>query len=385
MAAGERMASDGASIVSWSDPEETWHQLVACGDAPAAPTGLRVCGQHVECLSADMGFPSCSVQGCRHTWPFDDVQPRVPAIFDNLAVYAPLHTHGPASWGVWFHAERMTAYAEWIATVCGSSHAREDVFDIVARHAQFHHLVEAAITAFELTPACPVSRYAPLCAAGRALAHEPLEELLANAFAFRRALGFVGRRTLECLMDRVRATGAPGYAAFDVAMEPESFAAAEIELMRRRVVTDLDFLLPNEHGRAAEVPVYLWGSEAARRAVAPAARNAVLGPLIGRARYAGRAAGSVSPEARAEVAERYGILKALGEVDHLYAMLFDSLDFDTIAEVRTGLIALARGAPTMAELEPIVLEIGTFERAVRWETMEDALRRSRPAVGADAA
>lgn len=254
-----------------------------------------------------------------------------------------------------------------------------------SRHAQVHHFVEAAITAFELTPACPVSRYAPLCVAGRALAQEPLEELLANAWTFGRALGSVEHRTLECLMVRVRATGAPGYAAFDAAMEPGSFAAAEVELMRRRVVTDHDFLLPSEHGRATEVPVYLWGSDAARRAVAPAARNAVLGPLIGRARYAGQPAGSVSLEARAEVSERYAILKALGDVDGAYAMLFDSLDFDTMAGVRSGLIDWARGASTMAELEPIVLEIGAFERVVRWETMEDALRRSRPPVGADAA
>lgn len=371
----------------WHDPRDLLERLIASGHAPAHLVKFHVCGQHVECLSVDEDFPACARQGCVHAWPFDYVPPVPPPldpeIFDSLAVYLPLHAYGPASWGVWFHAERMVAYADRIAEACASKYAKDDVFDIVARHEQYHHLVEAAVTAFELTPNSGARYLMTRAPVPEGSPREPLEELVANAWAFRSAIGSVERRTLQCVMDRVRAHGSPGYGAFDDAMESEPFAAAEFELMGRHAVPDIEFVRASTHARAKAVPVYLWGAEVARGKVGPAARNAVLGPLTGMARFAGRPSGSVSEEERESVFGRFAILKTLGDLAGAYTMLFDELDFETISEVRTALIDWARAAKDMAELEPIVREIDAFERATRWETIEDAASPSGRSFPAD--
>ena len=220
---------------------------------------------------------------------------RIPA--DAIAFYRPFHLEPVDQWGIYIVINDLMRYLKSLKQSLGTLAAfPEDVlataviFDVF-HHEFFHHLVECAATTIEVVWPAPQRQPVPVYLNYRRETwrgslgeheHDPLEEALANAYAFN-SFSFITRvrgeylhgvsRLYQRALEKSWPKEPPGYREAGAYVQGRQLAGANM-LLRRMLATEgacsqlpvgilADAVFPSGHAafwHKPDIPTYLVGS-----------------------------------------------------------------------------------------------------------------------------
>jgi hypothetical protein len=221
---------------------------------------------------------------------------RVPA--DAIAFYRPFHFEPVDQWGIYIVLPKLMDYCGHLVRSLGQlrSFDRSALMSLVLfdvfHHEFFHHLVECMATSVEVLWPAATGASAPLYLLYHrdawaptlgAHADDPLEEALANAYAYN-SFSFITRvqggylsgisRIYQKALERSWPKEPPGYRAAESYVREGRFTGAELLLDRifctvapRRCLPTgmlVDVVFPNGHTAywaKPDIPTYLVGSD----------------------------------------------------------------------------------------------------------------------------
>ena len=220
---------------------------------------------------------------------------RMPA--DAMAFYRPFHLEPVDQWGIYIFVDELMSYLQSLKQSLGTLAvfpkeilATAVIFDVF-HHEFFHHLVECAATTIEVVWPAPQRQPVPVYLNYRrgtwrrsleAHEHDPVEEALANAYAYN-SFSFITRVRGEYLhgvshlyqraLEKSWLKEPPGYREAGAYVQGRQLVGANL-LLRRMLATEgtcsqlpvgilADAVFPSGHAafwQKPDIPTYLVGS-----------------------------------------------------------------------------------------------------------------------------
>lgn len=237
---------------------------------------------------------------------------RMPA--DAIAFYRPFHLEPVGQWGIYIFVNHLMWYLQSLRQSLGTLAAFPQevlatavIFDVF-HHEFFHHLVECAATTIEVVWPAPQRQPVPVYLNYRRRTwrrsleeheHDPLEEALANAYAYN-SFSFITRvrgeylrgvsRLYQRALEKSWPKEPPGYREAGAYVQGRQLVGANL-LLRRMLATEgtssklpvgilAEAVFPSGHAafwQKPDIPTYLVGSRselAAFEALVPAPNEA---------------------------------------------------------------------------------------------------------------
>ena len=216
---------------------------------------------------------------------------------DAIAFYRPFHFEPSDQWGIYIFVSELMEYLQGLKRSLGTLAAFPQevlatavVFDVF-HHEFFHHLVECAATSIEVVWPVPQRQPVPVYLHYRQGTwrgslgehkHDPLEEALANAYAYN-SFSFITRvrgeylhgvsRLYQRALEKSWPKEPPGYREAGAYVQGRQRVAASM-LLRRMLATEggcsrlpvgilTDAVFPSGHAafwQKPDIPTYLVGS-----------------------------------------------------------------------------------------------------------------------------